>query len=483
MIDIEEFASGEALFDGHYRLLRPLDTSGGTADVWLALDVNTIDNYFSQFEDDTHVIDESSGMLVAIKIYRPQNALDIEGEQRFRDEFKIAFACHHANLLQPTAFSIFKGVPYLVLPYCEQGSVEKYINEKMPNDLVWKFILDVSSGLDRLHTNQPQIVHQDIKPANILIDGNGNFTITDFGISSQNVDKDDDRFDGERSGTSAYMAPERFEAYPKPLLASDIWAFGATLCEILTAQVPFGEEGGQSQKEDSVAQSQLASLPASIRKLITACLQKDPAKRPTARDLMEAAKARCYPASRQRLRLIPWAAAIMALAFMAVYFIKSPKPLKYDEIVEYLMDADKAKKGVSLLDSLARKNDYQAAFLMSRLYFDTSNERDTAFYLPQWSMMRKNSGLAPDNEKAHKHLMDAFRINEKDPVMLYQLGADFLWGRGCTSDANKALWCFMYAADNLDDFKNLDTLRYRDLLHQVEETIIGSVDGVWLDKP
>ena len=41
----------------------------------------------------------------------------------------------------------------------------------------------------------------------------------------------------------------------------------------------------------------------------------------------------------------------------------------------------------------------------------------------------------------------------------------------------------MYAADNLDDFKNLDTLRYRDLLHQAEETIIGSVDGVWLDKP
>ncbi len=121
MLDIKEFLASNKLFDGRYRLLRALSTDGGTADVWLALDVNTIDGYPLN-EEDPMPIDESSGIQVAIKIYRPKNALDIEGEKRFREEFKIAYNCHHSNLLQPTGFNIFEGIPYVVLPYCEAGS-------------------------------------------------------------------------------------------------------------------------------------------------------------------------------------------------------------------------------------------------------------------------------------------------------------------------------------------------------------------------
>ena len=168
-------------------------------------------------------------MLVAIKMYRPKNALDIEGEQRFRDEFKIAYDCHHANLLQPTSFSIFNGIPYLVLPFCKLGSSEQLIGKTQTSDELWKFILDVSSGLERLHSNQPQIIHQDIKPANILIDNSHNYTITDFGISSQSEKSHKGYYDDENSGTLAYMAPERFEKGQSPTPASDVWALGATL--------------------------------------------------------------------------------------------------------------------------------------------------------------------------------------------------------------------------------------------------------------
>ena len=105
MFDIEQFANSGELFDGRYKLLQTLSTDGGSADVWLALDVNTID----QSLDDISGVDESCGGLkVAIKIYRPKNALDIEGEQKFREEYKIVYTCHHANLLQPTNFSIFR---------------------------------------------------------------------------------------------------------------------------------------------------------------------------------------------------------------------------------------------------------------------------------------------------------------------------------------------------------------------------------------
>ena len=246
MLDINEFINTDKLFDGHYRLLRPLNTEGGTADVWLAVDMNTIDGH-SYYDEEELVIDESSALLVAIKIYRPKNALDIEGEQRFRDEFKVAFNCHHANLLQPTSFNIFQGLPYLVLPYCEAGSSEQFIGQELTNDKIWRFILDVASGLNRLHSNNPQIVHQDIKPANILIDDNGNFTITDFGISSKKTSMQESDNDEENSGTIAYMAPERFDPNTDARPESDIWAFGATLCEILTGRVPFGEDGGMNQ--------------------------------------------------------------------------------------------------------------------------------------------------------------------------------------------------------------------------------------------
>ena len=183
MLNLEKYADGKVLFDGHYKLLRPLSTDGATADVWLAVDTNTIDETIFEDEEQREAA-EDSGMLVAIKIYRPKNALDIEGEQRFRDEYKIVYECRHANLLQPTSFSIFEKTPYLVLPFCKFGSSELLIGQLNDEDEIWKFVLDVSSGLERLHTNTPQIVHQDIKPANILCGKDGSVKIADFGLAN-----------------------------------------------------------------------------------------------------------------------------------------------------------------------------------------------------------------------------------------------------------------------------------------------------------
>lgn len=222
MSEIETFSQQDKIFDGHYQLLRPLSTEGGTADVWLAIDTNTIDS----MGDTENNPDNASGMLVAIKVYRPKNALDIDGEQRFRDEFKIVYECRHENLLQPTNFSIFDGIPYLVLPYCKYGSSEQLIGKTLSADDIWKFILDVSSGLNRLHTNNPTIIHQDIKPANILIDNSKDYAITDFGISSRSGGDHGYYYDEENSGTMAYMAPERFQENTEPMPQSDIWAFG-----------------------------------------------------------------------------------------------------------------------------------------------------------------------------------------------------------------------------------------------------------------
>ncbi|MBR6036804.1 MAG: serine/threonine protein kinase [Bacteroidaceae bacterium] len=297
MLDIEQFAESGELFDGHYKLIRPLSTDGATADVWTALDTNTMSDIsqLNEIEGLTEDEIEAYGLVIAIKIYRPHNALDIEGEQRFRDEYMIVFNCHHTNLIHPTHFSIFQGIPYLVLPYCRFGSSERLIGREIDENEIWKYILDVSSGLAYLHALQPPIIHQDIKPGNILIDDNNNFAITDFGISSKRGGQHG-YYEEENSGTMAYMAPERFEEEVEPEPESDIWAVGATLCEILTGNVPFGEEGGWAQLQDAtIGMPALPKISPDLQRLIYACLAKDKTQRPTAQQLIESAKAKQYP--------------------------------------------------------------------------------------------------------------------------------------------------------------------------------------------
>ena len=452
MFDINSFLNSDELFDGHYRLLRPLSTDGASADVWLALDVNTIDNYPSP-EDDAVAIDESSGIQVAIKIYRPKNALDIEGEQRFRDEFKVVYECRHANLLQPTGFSIYKDIPYLVLPYCEAGSSENLIGQRLSKDQIWKFVLDVASGLNRLHTNYPQIIHQDIKPANILIDNNGNYTITDFGISSRKNDAKEDYYDEENNGTFAYMAPERFEdANPRP--ESDIWALGATLCEIITSRVPFGEDGGKGQADGIHPMPALRGLPTDLRNLIHACLQKDPKKRPTALQIMELAQTKLKSTNRKALLITLIALVVLLIGGGVFYLTTNEKTHDQPEIItlqpsfdlakEMLLQPETAADGLVMLDTLIAHDNYQAIFLKSRLFFQPGN-RDR-LYEPEWESMRNLCNIVPNNETAHELLYEAFKINENDYKTLYFLGCDYKagydFGHGCTQNLQGALWCF-----------------------------------------
>ena len=394
MLEIETFLHSDKLFDGHYRLLRALSTDGGTADVWLAIDTNTIDVSYDDCECSDERAEEKTGMLVAIKIYRPKNALDIDGEQRFRDEFKIVYECRHENLVQPTNFSICEGTPYLVLPYCRYGSAEQLIGKKLTKDEIWKFVLDVSSGLSRLHTNEPPIIHQDIKPANILIDNSRNYAITDFGISSKRGGAHGYYYDDGNSGTMAYMAPERFLDDVEPMFQSDIWAFGATLYEILAGKVPFGESGGKFQAENNQHIQFPSHVPADIQRLISDCLSLEPGKRPSAEMIKEAAKARCYPASVKRKLLLKLGAACVAIALVAVVsFALFPRPegkggVPVEKLYEVAMadissdDTSAVRKGIALMDSLSNLRYIPAIYQMAYTY---------GWYIESESLKRKRA--------------------------------------------------------------------------------------------
>ena len=427
MFDIDKFANTGQLFDNHYKLIRPLNTEGGTADVWLALDTSTVKDKESldeaPFMDDNRLA--HLGLLVAIKIYRPKNALDIEGERRFRDEFVIVFNCNHTNLIHPVHFSIFEEIPYLVIPYCQRGSSELMIGNFVNDEDIWKYIRDVAGGLDYLHKCTPPIIHQDIKPANILIDDNSNYAITDFGISAKRLrrttrknntpaatESEEDAYE-EYSGTYAYMAPERFVEGNMPSAESDIWAFGATLYEIITGSVPFGEKGGSAQGDSKVNLS-FSGLKISddIKRLICDCLSKNPFGRPSAQQLLDAAIQKKYIGGKKRgvnLKLvIGIACALITVALLAwnlvpneeesdytgnettevkvqreepVKEVKSPDEL-FNEALTFVnaSTVDSVKTGIEKLENLAEVEDYvPALFELAITYGGMASDNEMAY--------------------------------------------------------------------------------------------------------
>lgn len=248
------------LFAERYLFQRLLGR-GGFSEVWLA-------------------IDKMTGLEIAVKVYAPGQGMDTDGMNDFCKELSQVYNLNHTNLIKPQHVDNWEGMPYLVMTYCPKGSCHRLIGT-MTEEQIWKVIHDVASGLAYLHNQE--IIHQDIKPDNILIDPLGNYVITDFGISVQSrstLRKSMNITSG--SGTTAYMGPERFSKDPMPVKASDIWSLGATVYELLTGNAPFGEIGGGLQKGGADVPTIKQDISPALRQTIALMLEENPWDRPTA---------------------------------------------------------------------------------------------------------------------------------------------------------------------------------------------------------
>ena len=227
--------------------------------------------------------DKMTGLEIAVKVYAPGQGMDTDGMKDFCKELSQVYNLNHTNLLKPQHVDNWEGMPYLVMTYCQKGSCHRLIGT-MSEDQIWKMIHDVASGLAYLH--EQGIIHQDIKPDNILIDNGGHYVITDFGISVQSrstLRKSMNIASG--SGTTAYMGPERFSADPTPLKASDIWSLGATAYELLTGNAPFGEIGGGMQKGGADLPTIKQNISSELRMVLAKMLAMETWDRPTAEQL------------------------------------------------------------------------------------------------------------------------------------------------------------------------------------------------------
>lgn len=223
-----------------------------------------------------------SDSLFALKIFNIDNESSSDYEM-LMNEFKLMCNLNHINLLTPKYYEKWNDIAFLVLQYCEEGSCDKMIGKFNEQQAV-KFFHDVASGLKYLHNQKSPIIHQDIKPDNVLMD-QGNFIITDFGVSTKT--KRTVKIGGNNNaGTVSYLAPERFDKSYVPITSSDIWSLGATVYELITGNCPFGNDGGISQIDNEIP-----NLPKgyskNLKKLIKLCLSKEPWDRPKAEEIVD----------------------------------------------------------------------------------------------------------------------------------------------------------------------------------------------------
>ena len=251
------------LFHDRYFLERLLGR-GNFSEVWLAKDVKT-------------------DIQVALKIFAPATGLDDHGINMLSREFAIVVNANHKNLLKPLYYDNCDRKPYLVLPYCKNGSIQRSIGQ-FTEEQAWHLLHDAASGLAFLHSRNPAVIHQDIKPDNIMIGDDGSYMITDFGVSahSRSALRKSVSEAFVSAGTVAYMAPERFGKDNTPIMANDIYSLGATVFEMLTGDAPFGGQGGLIQKNGAEIPEIKGNYSDQLKKTIIKCLSATPWERPTA---------------------------------------------------------------------------------------------------------------------------------------------------------------------------------------------------------
>lgn len=256
-------------FANHYLLQKRLGR-GSFGEVWLAKNI-------------------LAEIPVAIKVY---GALDDNGITGFREEFQLAYKLSHPNLLHINHFDVADNHPFLVMPYCKNGSSVKQIGNISEMEL-WRFMRDVSAGLMYLHEQVPNIVHQDIKPDNILINDDNHYVISDFGISHR-MSTTFSRLRSEEyvsSGTLAYMAPEHFsQTKVHAGMASDIWSFGMTIYEMATGEVLWNGIGGCAQINGAHTPYEISGFSSRLSALVSSCLMLNAHERPTARQICDMAQ-------------------------------------------------------------------------------------------------------------------------------------------------------------------------------------------------
>ena len=229
--------------------------------------------------------------MVALKMIRAGQYAGAATVARFIHEGKAIARLRHPNVVQVYELGEHRGLPYFSMELVEEGSLQTKLAEgpiepRKAAEIVRTLALAVE------YAHQEGVVHRDLKPANILLDKDGTLKIADFGLAKL-LDPDTDGVmsahlteSGTIVGTACYMSPEQAEGRAASISpATDVYAIGAILYEILTGRPPFS---GSSKIETlELVRTAEPVFPSSVRpgiplwleSICLKCLEKSPDRR------------------------------------------------------------------------------------------------------------------------------------------------------------------------------------------------------------
>jgi eukaryotic-like serine/threonine-protein kinase len=278
---------------------------------------------------------------VAVKLLHEQYGSDEEFVERFKREARSAARLQHPNIVTVIDRGEDDGRQYIVFEHIDGENLKEFLVRKGRLDVreALEIALEIARALSFAHGHG--LVHRDVKPQNVLLNGDGRAKVTDFGIA-RSLDVDSGMTQtGTVLGTSNYLAPE--QANGKPVDAqSDVYSLGIVLYELLAGEVPFPGESFVVVAMKHVHEPPPSILevrrdvPLRVADAIDRALEKDPSQRfPTMAafaaeleaSLAELDQAReadktlivpPLPAPRQRKRVSRWPIAIALMAVLAI---------------------------------------------------------------------------------------------------------------------------------------------------------------------
>ncbi len=207
------------VIDGRYEVLSRIGT-GGMADVYLARD-------------------QLLGRQVAVKLLHHRFAEDQEFVERFRREASSAAGLSHPNVVAIFDRGEWDGTYYIAMEYLPGRSLKAVVRELGPLEPARAIDVVIQILQAARFAHRRGVIHRDLKPHNVILDEEGRAKVTDFGIARAGAS--DMTLTGSIMGTAQYLSPEQAQGHAVSA-ASDIYAVGIVLYELLTGTVPFDGE-------------------------------------------------------------------------------------------------------------------------------------------------------------------------------------------------------------------------------------------------
>jgi eukaryotic-like serine/threonine-protein kinase len=261
--------------------------------------------------------DRLSGRIVALKTPKNKSAT-----KRFRRSAIVAAKVNHPNVAKTLDYVRDGDNRYLIEELIVGADLSKALLKRtsfLDPYLAAKVFHHMAKGLAAAH--HAGVIHRDLKPTNVMVVGGyslNELKVTDFGIAKMAEEELVEAAEGGDAtlttsqtavGALPYMAPEAIDTPKEVTRAADVWSLGAMIFHLLTGQQPFGSGLRAVQKIMAAAKPdapefvlrnpQFAPLAREVLDMAWACLQKDPAARPTADDLVRSCGLLCYTVPRR----------------------------------------------------------------------------------------------------------------------------------------------------------------------------------------